>query len=124
MEANTNKLNLRAVTFALAALTVAVPTAAHAETGPRTERVSYGDLNLASEAGVKALDRRLDRAVRRVCGDDHRNLVMSSSVKNCIETARASIRPQREFAIARANGQDGKAWAENNRGQAVVALAE
>ena len=95
-----------------------------AETGPRTERVSYGDLNLASEAGVKALDRRLDRAVRRVCGDDHRNLVMSSSVKNCIETARASIRPQREFAIARANGQDGKAWAENNRGQAVVALAE
>ena len=34
----------------------------------QTQVVSYADLNLASAAGRATLDRRIDRAVRIVCG--------------------------------------------------------
>lgn len=127
MKSNTPKLNLPAIAFAAAALASALPSAAIARDETRTERVTYSDLNLANEAGVKALDRRLDRAVQRVCGDDRRNILTPPAVTRCMRSAHASVIPQRAYAIARATGsQDGtKAWAENAaNGQLAVTIAE
>lgn len=68
---------------------------------PQSEVVRYADLNLATEAGRSALDRRISLAVREVCGsasdvDVHgKNLV-----RRCrMETSRA-VSAQREAALA------------------------
>ena len=53
-----------AATFAAAAFT-AGPAAAR--TGSVT--IGYGDLNLASQAGREALNRRIDGAADQLCGD-------------------------------------------------------
>ena len=62
---------------AAAVLTVvwlAAAQPAHAdEYAVKTTTVKYGDLNLQSEAGARALYRRLQRAATRVCGDDYRS---------------------------------------------------
>jgi UrcA family protein len=64
---------VKTLAIALAALTAAaafVQTAA-AEPGRGTEvavRVSYADLDISSEAGVKTLMRRIDRAAGVICG--------------------------------------------------------
>jgi len=105
MEANTHNPNLRAIAFALVALTAAVPSLAHANGGPPSEEVHYGDLDLTSAAGVAVLDRRLDNAVKRVCGTASiRNLSGERIVERCREATWQSIRDDREVAIARANG--------------------
>lgn len=49
-----------------AAMVAAVATPAAAQTDSVT--IGYGDLNLASQAGRAALDRRIDGAARTVCG--------------------------------------------------------
>ena len=49
-------------------LLVLTPVAAFAQETPTSVAVSYRDLNLKSEAGVKTLDRRLANAIRTVCG--------------------------------------------------------
>ena len=126
MTLNASKSTLPAIAFALAAL-VSIPSAAHAGPETPTEQVPYGDLNLASHDGIKTLDRRLDRAVKRVCGFyDSRSLGARKEIAACYEKARASIVPQRQHAIARATGrQDNTQWAENSpRGHSMVTLAE
>lgn len=53
----------------LAFACVAIAGAANAQTlQPRTARVSYADLNLASTAGRAMLERRVDAAADAVCG--------------------------------------------------------
>ena len=48
---------------------VAVATSANCQTlQPRTARVSYADLDLASPAGRAMLERRVDTAADAVCG--------------------------------------------------------
>jgi UrcA family protein len=113
MEKNTRKSNLPAIAFALAALASTVPSSAIAG-GPTTEKVPYGDLNLASEDGVKALDRRLDRAVERVCGEPQvRNLALQRRIEQCRADTWQSIQGERQFAIARATGQHDAQRAEH-----------
>lgn len=125
MDPKTMKSTLPALVFAAAALVTAIPSATFARENVATERVPYGDLNLANEAGIETLDRRLDRAVRRVCGGDTRIKGMHDAIAECREKARASILPQRNYAIARATGrQDGQAWAENSPRGSVVTLSE
>ena len=51
-------------------LAAGLPGIATAQEVPVAVSVSYHDLDLRSAAGVKALDRRLRRAVGEVCGDD------------------------------------------------------
>lgn len=58
---------------ALVAAAAATLFAGHAAAADRdevtvTERVPYGDLNLESEAGARAMLRRLSAASNRVCG--------------------------------------------------------
>lgn len=126
MEANAKKSKLPIIAFAMAALVSTIPSAVFASDETRTERVDYSDLNLASDAGIKTLDRRLDRAVRRVCGtDDMHNLQERAQVIECQAKARAGIVPQRKFAIAQATGHQDRAWAENTpRSNSVVSLSE
>jgi UrcA family protein len=66
-----------------------------------TERVSYADLNLASAAGRKRLEFRVDHAVGKVCpsGTDIREALEGRS---CAKAAWAGARPQMERAFARA----------------------
>lgn len=126
MEANT-KPNLRAIAFALAALTATVPSLAQARGEAPSEKVYYGDLNLTSEAGVKVLDRRLDRAVERVCGTSSvRSLQTERLAERCREDTWASIRDDREVAIAHANNRQGIATARvetETNGRVQVSLA-
>ena len=125
MEKNTRKSNLPAIAFALAALASTVPSSAIAG-GPTTETVPYGDLNLASEAGIKALDRRLDRAVERVCGDSQvRTLALQRRIEQCRADTWQSIRDERQFAIAKSTGQHDAQRAERaSNGPSRVSLAE
>jgi UrcA family protein len=124
METTTRKSNLRPIAFALAALIATVPASAIAAGEPQTVHVYYGDLNLTSEAGIAALDRRLDRAVERVCGNvSVRNLIENRAVARCEQETRRSIRDDREFAIAKANGRPG--LADNSpRRPARISLAD
>ena len=106
MDTNTRKLNLPAIAFALAALAATHPAAVLAER-PHSEKVLYGDLNLASEDGVAVLDRRLDRAVERVCGEASiRDVAAQRRIEACREETRQSIEDDRELAIGKATGQN------------------
>ena len=122
------KSNLPAITFAIAALVAAIPSSAIASDEPPTEKVRYGDLNLATEEGVEALDRRLDRAVKRVCGEAHtRDLITQRAIRECERTTWHDIRPEREFAIAQATGQQDASQqfaGRSARAQTAVALSE
>lgn len=81
-------------------------TPALAREDPMTARVSYADLNLTSAAGQKALDSRVRRAVRTVCGDTSaKDLAGSRIVRTCQKRAFASARPQVMIALAKANRQ-------------------
>ena len=113
MEANTNKLNLPAIAFALAALVCTVPSAANAGDGPATEKVPYADLNLATSEGIEELDRRLDRAVMRVCGETYPRPHAITTIAQCKRVTKRDLKPQREYAIARANGNADVQWAQN-----------
>jgi UrcA family protein len=128
MKSNIRKSPLVAVAFASAALTATIPSAASAGEEAVKAKVFYGDLNLAAEAGVKALDQRLDSAVRRLCGSTRWSMGgVPPSVVRCRRMAQASITPQRQFVIARATGKHGGTFAlarNTASGQQVVTLAE
>ena len=74
-----------------------------AETTPAA-RVAYGDLNLASEAGVKTFDRRIARAINQVCDSKSGHLAMYAnwSENQCRSAQQTQIQPRRDAAIARA----------------------
>jgi UrcA family protein len=123
-----SKSNLPAIAFAAAALASAHPSVAFAndDSETRTEAVYYNDLNLASPAGVKVLDRRLDRAVKRVCGTDEAfDVVTRTQSLECERETHLAVAKQRQFVIAQANSPDGKRWADNgSRNQLAVAQSE
>lgn len=85
----------------LAALLLAAQPALAA---PATEaRVPVRDLDLTSRAGVRELDRRLERAAARVCGA-RASVWMAerAAVVSCVRDALARARPARDAAIAQA----------------------
>lgn len=122
MEKYNRKSNFAAVAFALAALTA---TPAIAQAG-HTETVPYSDLNLGTPAGLEALDRRLDRAVERVCGElPVRSLALHRLIERCRADTWQSIQEDREVAIARSTGQPYVQRAERaSRSPAQVTIAE
>ena len=91
-----------------ALLLAAAPALAAPAPGNSSETVSYADLNLASPAGIAALDRRIDRAVRRVCGASHpADLNTGFQVRQCRVTAYRSIAARRSAALAAASTSSG-----------------
>lgn len=66
-----------------------------------TSRVHTADLNLSTPDGQQALDTRLTRAVREVCGEaSDADLAGKNEVRRCRETTLASARTQRDTLIA------------------------
>ena len=125
MEKRTHKSNLPAIAFALAALTAALPLSAMARDESPTENVPYGDLNLATEAGVETLDRRLDRAVERVCGvAAPRSLGVNRIIEECKDEAWQRIQGARQVAIAQATGNTNGLAENSPRGHVQVSFAE
>jgi UrcA family protein len=108
---------------ALAAAGLALPAPVLAEQIERTEYVSFGDLDLTSEEGVETLDRRLNRAVTRVCGTEaFQVLAVWAQVRDCKRGAREGIAPQRDAAIARARGLTPTVEIAGNTGGEQIAL--
>ena len=59
--------------------------------------VAYGDLNLASAAGQKTLDGRIDRAARQLCGHNAvgtRSVRENQAAKMCFQKAKAAANEQ------------------------------
>ena len=59
--------------------------------------VKYNDLNLKSEQGRKALERRIDKAAREYCGVGELQTgsrIVASSTRQCYEEARNAAREQ------------------------------
>lgn len=90
--------------FYLAAAASAVILMPNGIDQPRKAHIAYSDLNLASPAGQKALDRRFKDALNMVCGYAHEGST-AVQMKNhqCRKRAMAQIEPQRQAAIAQAS---------------------
>jgi len=91
---------------AFAALAVAsalvVPTVSQAEE-TNSVRVTYADLNLASDVGQHMLQARITGAAHTVCvWEDTRELQLGNEVKLCRSDAIASAQPAYEAAVAAA----------------------
>lgn len=66
-------------------------------------RVPVADLDLAKRAGVRELDRRLERAAATACGARTSSwLAERAGVVACVRDALARARPARDAAIAQA----------------------
>jgi UrcA family protein len=87
------------IALSLLALT---PVPAFAQQVTPSIVVSYSDLNLRSEAGVKVLDRRLANAVRTVCGDEDGSAVSEFrfAAQRCVREKSAEVTALRNRAIA------------------------
>lgn len=83
-------------------LLVLAPVSAFAQEAPTSVAVSYSDLNLKSEAGVKTLDRRLASAIRTVCGEHDGSALLANrfAAQRCAKEKRAEVAVLRNHAIA------------------------
>ncbi|HET7315887.1 MAG TPA: UrcA family protein [Sphingomicrobium sp.] len=91
---------------AFAALLVAsaliVPTVSRAAQS-NSVRVSYADLNLASDKGATVLERRIASAARIVCEiEDSREMALAQATSLCRNQAVSDARPQFNAALAAA----------------------
>jgi UrcA family protein len=87
--------------IALSVLILA-PAPAFAQEVTSSVAVSYADLNLRSEAGVKVLDHRLANAVRLVCGENEGSAVdeFRFAAQRCVREKSAEVTALRNRAIA------------------------
>jgi UrcA family protein len=93
--------NLIAAAFGLAFFLNATAHAAEEE-APRREVVHYWDLDLRSADGVSALDRRVKRAIRKVCGSPGVRLWERSLERQCVRQASIEAEAQVQKAIRKA----------------------
>lgn len=87
--------------IAISLMTLA-PVPAFAQQTASSVVVSYADLDLHSEAGVKVLDRRLAHAVRSVCGEQDGSAIASHrfAAQRCVKKKEAEVTALRDGAIA------------------------
>ena len=86
----------------VAAAALVVPTVSHAAQS-NSVRVSYADLNLASDTGQNTLQRRITYAARVVCEfEDSRQFAIATATNLCRSDAIEAVRPAYEAAIAAA----------------------
>lgn len=93
---------------ATAALLTPLPAAAEIT---NQVRVSYGDLDLTSEAGQETLSKRIRGAVKQVCGRPQPSASGYLQNRNCKLAAMAGAHSQMRVAIAKATER--KALAAN-----------
>lgn len=86
----------------LTASVLVVPTVSQAAQS-NSVRVSYADLNLASQAGASILEKRINIAARSVCEiEDSRELELARAAGECREEAVAGAQPAFNAALAAA----------------------
>jgi UrcA family protein len=87
------------IALSLLALT---PVPAFAQEVTSSVVVSYSDLNLRSEAGVKVLDHRLASAIHSVCGEQDGSVVRAFrlAAQRCVKEKSAEVAALRNRAIA------------------------
>ena len=87
--------------IALSVLILA-PAPAFAQDVTSSVTVSYSDLNLRTEAGVKVLDHRLANAIRMVCGENNGSAVREFryAAQRCVKEKSAEVTALRNGAIA------------------------
>lgn len=92
---------MKLIHIALSLLTL-TPAAAFAQDRPASVLVSYGDLNLRSQAGIKVLERRLEMAVRTVCGEHDGSVIPGHrlAAQACVREKSAEVAALRDRAIA------------------------
>lgn len=86
---------LKSIACAALAFAASLPaTAAATDKIVRNEVVRFDDLNLTSQAGVAALERRIASAARRVCGynEVYGTRIIPKDVTDCMDSALASAR--------------------------------
>ena len=82
------------------ALAAGLPATTVTASDPPNVKVYFADLNLKTDAGVKALDNRLRRAIKSVCGGSPRGGHLENLYsKRCREQTLADVTPARESAI-------------------------
>jgi UrcA family protein len=83
-------------------LLVLTPVPAFAQQVTTSVAVSYSDLNLRSDAGVKVLDRRLANAIRSACGVHNGSAVIAFrfAAQRCVKEKSAEVAVLRDRAIA------------------------
>ena len=72
--------------LALAGTLAAGSTAAMAKQADQSSEVRFGDLDLSTASGKAALDRRIDAAAKKLCGDGKRtgsNIPDHSWLRSC-----------------------------------------
>jgi UrcA family protein len=87
----------------LTSMLTASATPALAQTAPAANQlvVSYADLDLSTDRGVRVLDRRLRVAAETVCGPtSDADLEGKNDARSCRAEALAEARAQRDVAIA------------------------
>ena len=105
---------------AVAALAMVGPASAQSDDadGPLSVTVRYRDLNLASEAGAKAMFARIESAARRVCGEapDLRDLGRVAVYDHCrSDTVARTVRTLGEPLVAAVAGMPSGAVALNSK---------
>jgi len=89
---------------ALAAVSVGQPASAQTAPANPTVAVQHRDLDLRTEAGAKALDRRIWRAVVAVCGTySDFDLEGKNDVRQCRKDTRVVASAQADVVIAGAS---------------------
>lgn len=89
----------------LATLLAFTATPALAEPVVATSTVQTADLDLSSSKGQRALDRRLQSAVKEVCGTaSDVDIAGQNDVRRCRVETLASLASERDQRIARASG--------------------
>lgn len=68
----TKTLKAALATAIAASAMLATPTLAHSNTETHSIAVRYSDLDLSTERGTSALERRMVRAAEQICGIDKR----------------------------------------------------
>jgi len=87
------------------ALLALVLASAPALAQPTAGTVRYSDLDLATPAGVAKLDRRIDRAVARLCGAAYpTDLNGRAQVDSCRAETMKSVSDRRATLLAHASG--------------------
>lgn len=106
---------ITATTLLATALFAPVTAGATQAAEPRSVSVTFSDLNLASEEGRAALNRRIERAAQEACSAA--NTQTSTRVKTqyraCLAEARTSVGKKVEAAIAAAGRPSSIAEAKN-----------
>ena len=93
---------LAALAAVFTASALVTPTVSQAAT-TNSVRVSYADLNLASQYGARILDRRVHSAARVVCEiEDSREMALAQATNLCRNQAVSDAQPAIQAALAAA----------------------